>query len=85
MPLSDAAKAGTSIFVGSVQFAIGLIIAEILYPNYDMSRTPISDIGATCNPSCTVFQPSSNIFNGSVVIFGLLILLVRTHNDSSCY
>lgn len=75
MSLSNAVKAGALLFAGSVQFGIALIIAEVLYPNYDMSRTPISDLGATCNPSCTVFQPSSNIFNGSLVIFGLLTLL----------
>lgn len=74
MSLSNAVKAGASLFAGSVQFGIALIIAEILYPNYDMLRTPISDLGATCNPSCTIFQPSSNIFNGSLIVFGLLVL-----------
>lgn len=62
------------LFACSVQFGIALVIAEVLYPDYDMSRTLISDLGATCNPSCTVFQPSSKIFNGSLVVFGLLIL-----------
>ncbi len=62
-------KGGALFFAGSVQFMIALMIAEALYPNYNVATNPLSDLGAM------VFQPSSNIFNGSVIIFGLLILL----------
>ncbi|HLN89407.1 MAG TPA: DUF998 domain-containing protein [Candidatus Binatia bacterium] len=57
------------LFIGSVQFLIALTLAEILYPNYSLSANPLSDLGAG------VFQPSSNIFNGSVIIFGLLVIV----------
>lgn len=60
---------GASLFTGSVQFLIALTLAEILYPNYSLSANPLSDLGAG------VFQPSSNIFNVSVIIFGLLVIL----------
>jgi len=62
-------KGGALLFAGSVQFMIALTIAEILYPNYNLSTNPLSDLGAM------VFQPSSNIFNISVIIFGVLIVL----------
>lgn len=62
-------KGGILLFTGSVQFTIALTLAEALYPNYDVSSNPLSDLGAG------IFQPSSNIFNGSVIIFGCLILL----------
>jgi len=65
VPISHTMKGGVLFFVGSVQFMIALTIAEVLYPNYNLSTNPLSDLGAA------VFQPSSNIFNGSVIIFGL--------------
>jgi hypothetical membrane protein len=78
MGLSNASKSGAAIFVGVVQFGIGLIIAEVFYPNYNVSTNAISDLGAAC-PSgggpCVINQPSSTIFNSSIVILGLLILV----------
>ncbi len=62
-------KVGALLFIGSAQFLIALVLAEILYPNYSLSANPLSDLGAG------VFQPSSNIFNASVIIFGLLVIL----------
>lgn len=75
--LPNAAKGGLAVFVGTVQFGILLIVAEALYPGYDVSLNSISDLGATCSPTyvCTISQPSSNIFNGSLIVLGLLILL----------
>lgn len=66
--LSARVKGGALFFAGSVQFMIALTIAEVLYPNYNVSLNPLSDLGAM------VFQPSAYIFNGSVIIFGLLII-----------
>jgi len=62
-------KVGASLLIGSVEFLIALTLAEILYPNYSLSANPLSDLGAG------FFQPSSNIFNVSVIIFGLLVIL----------
>ncbi len=62
-------KVGGSLFAGSVQFLIALTVAEILYPDYSLSANPLSDLGAG------IFQPSSNIFNVSVIIFGLFVIL----------
>lgn len=77
MALSDASKAGVAIFVGAVQFSIGLILAEIYYPGYDVSANYISDLGATCPASgpCVINQPTSNIFNFSIILLGLLTIV----------
>lgn len=77
MAFSNASKAGLAIFVGAVQFGIAMILAEIYYPGYNVSMNYISDLGATCPTvgSCTIYQPSSDIFNASIVLLGLLILV----------
>ena len=66
--LKARVKAGALLLAGSVQFMIALTISEILYPNYNLSTNPLSDLGAM------VYQPSSCIFNGSVIIFGVLTI-----------
>lgn len=76
--LSNASKAGVAIFVGAVQFSIGLILAEIYYPGYNVSTNYVSDLGATCpspGGTCVINQPTSMIFNTSIVILGLMILV----------
>jgi hypothetical membrane protein len=79
MALSNASKAGTAIFIGAVQFSIALILAEIYYPGYNVSSNYISDLGATCPGSltvgCVINQPTSMIFNSSIILLGLLILV----------
>lgn len=68
-------RAGTLIFVGTGQFAFFFALAEIYYPGYDVSVNTISDLGATCNGAvCTFFQPSSDIFNTSIVLLGVLLI-----------
>ena len=76
MALSNASKAGMAIFLGSAQFSICLVLAEIAFPNYNVSTNYISDLGAFC-PSTgpCIIEPSANIFNGSIILLGLLILL----------
>jgi hypothetical membrane protein len=75
MTFTNVRKAGTALFVGVVQFGFFLIVAEALYPKYSVSQNYISDLGATCNPSCTFVQPSSMIFNASIIIMGVLALV----------
>lgn len=66
---------GLLLFLGGAQFFIFLIIAESVYPGYNISANYISDLGATCNPSCVIYQPSSIIFNSSVVLLGILAFI----------
>ncbi len=68
-------RAGTLLFLGIVQFAFFLQLSEVYYPGYDVSSDVISDLGATCRSgACTFVHPSSEIFNASVSLLGLLLL-----------
>ncbi len=69
-------RAGTILFVGVGQFAFCFAVAEICYPGYDVSLQTISDLGATCKGGvCKFVQPSSDIFNASIVLLGIMLLL----------
>jgi len=73
--MNNRGLAGAFMFVGGVQFVIGMLLAEILYPGYSVSGNYISDLGATCRETCITFQPSAFIFNTSAMILGILVLL----------
>ncbi len=66
--------AGVFLFIGAVQFVLGMLIAEFLYPGYSASMNYISDLGATCHTTCIIHQPSAFIFNTSVSLLGVLAL-----------
>jgi hypothetical membrane protein len=67
--------AGVLLFVSAIQFVLGMFISEFLYPSYSVSRNYISDLGATCHPTCIIHQPSASIFNISVFLLGFLALI----------
>ena len=73
--MDNRCLAGAFMFVGGMQFAIGMVLAEILYPAYNVSGNYISDLGATCRETCTIYQPSAFIFNTSAIFLGIFILL----------
>ncbi len=81
MALSNAAKAGATIFVGAVQFGIFLIVSEILYSaygtgGYSVASNYVSDLGANCpNSGACYIPPSAMLFDASIAILGLLIIL----------
>lgn len=76
MALSNASKAGVAIFIGAVQFSIGLILSEIYFPSYNVSTNYVSDLGAFCpNTGPCIIEPSSLVFNSSIVLLGLLVLV----------
>jgi len=58
-----------------------MLLAEALYPGYSISGNYISDLGAYCNgvfPNagvCVIYQPTSSIFNSSVFLLGVLLVL----------
>jgi hypothetical membrane protein len=66
MEYSRGEVAGTLFFIAASQFVLGLIVSEALYPNYSISGNYISDLGV---------GPSSMIFNSSVFLLGLLIII----------
>ncbi len=60
--------AGALLLVGGLQFTLGMIVAEAVYPNYSVSRNYISDLGVWNKPSATIFNPS-------IILLGLTILI----------
>ena len=78
MTYSSERLAGTLLLVGLAQFILLLQISEYLYPNYSTSQNYISDLGATCrfpSDTCTIVQPSAFIFNGSLIVLGILVVI----------
>jgi len=81
LALSNAAKAGVAIFVGAVQFGISVILSEVYYSAYgsipySISGNYLSDLGATCATGIQCYiPPSANIFNYSLVLLGILVLV----------
>ncbi len=59
--------AGAMLFAGGSQFLVSMIIAEAVYPNYNVSANYISDLGVWG-------QMSAVIFNPSIILSGLLTL-----------
>ncbi len=59
-----ARNPGLYLLLGSLQFALLLMIAEMLRPGYSVSLNYISDLGVGSEPSRT-------IFNGTLILFGL--------------
>ena len=60
--------AGALLFVGGLQFVVAMVVAEAVYPNYSVSGNYISDLGVWSKPSAAIFNPS-------IILFGLTILV----------
>ena len=58
--------AGTLIFIGAVQFILGMLIAECIHPNYSVANNYISDLGK-------LGTASAPVFNTSVFVLGLTV------------
>jgi len=58
--------AGLISFVGAAQFLIILLICEAILPGYSISENMISDLG---------IGSTAGLFNNSIIILGLLIIL----------
>jgi hypothetical membrane protein len=66
MAYSNGKVAGALVFIAVTQFVLGLIVSEALYSGYSISGNYISDLGV---------GPSSIIFNSSVFLLGLLVII----------
>lgn len=66
MGYSNGKVAGALFFVAVAQFVLGLIVSEALYSGYSVSDNYISDLGV---------GPSSMIFNSTVFLMGLLLII----------
>ena len=66
MMYSEGKVAGILFIAAATQFVLGLTISEALYPDYSISDNYISDLGV---------GPSSIIFNSSIFLLGLLLII----------
>jgi len=68
--------AGTLLFLAGVIAIMGIITAEAFYPTgYTTSNSAISDLGATRPPNSIITQPSATIFNSTMILTGIMVLI----------
>jgi hypothetical membrane protein len=68
---------GLFLFLAGSTALMGIITAEALYPSgsgYTTFNSEISDLGATRPPNSLIYQPSSSIFNITMLLSGLMTL-----------
>lgn len=63
---------GTLFFLSGSILLLGILTAEIFYPNYSVSLSMISTLGATPLPDSKIVEPSANIFDLSIGLSGIL-------------
>jgi hypothetical membrane protein len=77
----DSLKIGGVLYIiAAFQFFVFELVSETLYPGYSVANNYISDLGATCvappsTTSCVVHQPSAIIFDTTVFLLGLILLV----------
>jgi len=77
----DSLKVGGVLyFIAAFQFFVFELVSETLYRGYNVANNYISDLGATCiappsTTSCVVHQPSATIFDTTVFLLGLILLV----------
>ena len=72
--VTDLRVAGALLFVAGATILLGIISAEALYPAaYSTATNAISDLGGTEPPNSLIFQPSATVFDGSMMVIGLLV------------
>lgn len=64
-------SAGIILLVGCMQFLLALNLAETQYPGYSTAKNVLSDLGGALPPA----EPSNFIFNLSIIILGILMIL----------
>ena len=72
--LSDRSLAGIGLTLAGFIGLMGIITAEVLYPNYS-TRQDISDLGSTRPPNPVIHEPSATIFNTTMLLTGAMVLI----------
>jgi hypothetical membrane protein len=68
---------GLLFFLAGAFALMGIITAEAFYPSgtgYTTFHSEVSDLGATRPPNSIIYQPSSSIFNTTMLLSGLMTL-----------
>lgn len=68
-------SAGMLFLIAGFLIFMGITTSEIFYPNYSVRNDYISNLGSTRPPHIVIHQPSSNIFDSTILIGGLLIIV----------
>ncbi len=71
--LSNRSLAGFGLSVSGFIGFMGIITAEVLYPNYS-TRQDISDLGSTRPPNPVIHEPSATIFNSTMLLTGVIVI-----------
>ncbi|APE96547.1 hypothetical protein HSR6_2120 [Halodesulfurarchaeum formicicum] len=72
--MSARSLAGLGTALAGILAFMGIITGEVLYPNYS-TRQDISDLGSTRPPNPVIHEPAATIFNSTMVISGLCLLV----------
>ncbi|WP_256287934.1 DUF998 domain-containing protein [Halobellus inordinatus] len=72
--LSELSIAGFGLTLSGFIGIMGIVTAEVLYPNYS-TRQDISDLGSTRPPNPIIHEPSATIFNTTMLVTGVLVVL----------
>jgi hypothetical membrane protein len=70
----DSSIAGVSMVLSGFVALMGIVTAEVLYPNYS-TRQDISDLGSTRPPDPVIHEPAATIFNSTMLVTGALVLV----------
>lgn len=71
---TDSSIAGFSLVLSGFIAFMGIITAEVLYPDYS-TRQDISDLGSTRPPDPVIHEPSATIFNSTMLVTGALVVV----------
>lgn len=71
---SEPSRAGFSLVLAGFIGFMGIITAEVLYPNYS-TRQDISDLGSTRPPNPVIQEPSATVFNTTMLVTGAMVVL----------
>ncbi len=77
---SRRSVAGSLLSASGALILVGIITAEALYPAaYSTRANEVSDLGWTRSPNPIIFQPSSAMFTGTMILTGTLIIIAAYH------
>lgn len=66
---------GFFFFLAGIFLLLGILFAEIFYPNYNISLNMISNLAATPPPDSIIREPSAYIFDISMISSGIIVLI----------
>lgn len=75
--MNNLKLSGVLLFLAGSIALMGIITAEAFYPSgtgYTTFNSEISNLGATKPPNSIIYQPSSSIFNITMLLSGLMTL-----------